>query len=288
MPKRLILMCLALAVAAPATAQEETLSLEQFKAFPPMAEVLLLGTFHFKDAGRDSYKPQVDIDILSEQRQEELALVLDAIVERFGPTKIGIEVDGDWAQRIIETEYPAWLADEFELKSNEVYQMGFRLGKRLGHPRLYPIDADGRAYEGLPEDLEAWARANGQSQLIEGEWEERYFALYRHDDLAKAGQSLTETFIAMNDPERLMAGHGHYLLGSVALGDENEYPGADNLTGWWYNRNLRIFANVRRIAQPGDRILVIIGAGHVPILRQAFQASPEFHLIEVAEVLPPQ
>ena len=122
---------------------------------------------------------------------------------------------------------------------------------------------------------------------MESEWDERYFALYRFEDRAKAGRPLIDTFIAMNDPERLIAGHGHYLLGGIALGDDDEYPGADHVTGWWYNRNLRIFANIRRIAEPGDRILVIIGAGHVPILRHAFRASPEFRLIEVADILAP-
>ena len=35
----------------------------------------------------------------------------------------------------------------------------------------------------------------------------------------------------------------------------------------------------------GERIVLIIGTGHVPILRHAIQASPEYELIEVAEVL---
>ena len=110
-------------MASVAAAEEETLTLEAFKAYPPMAEVLLFGTFHFKDAGRDSYKPQVDVDILSEQRQQELGEVLDALATRFSPTKIGIEVDGDWARRIVESEYPSWLEGELELKANEVYQI---------------------------------------------------------------------------------------------------------------------------------------------------------------------
>jgi len=282
-----LLIFVILILASAVQAEEEVLTLEEFQARPPMAEVLLFGTFHFKDAGRDSYKPEVDIDILSESRQQELAAVLNALEKRFTPTKIAIETKGDWATRIVKSEYPSWLEDDFELKANEVYQMGFRLGKQMGHPRLYPIDVFGRSYEGLPGDLEAYAKSKGQGEFMNDEWEEAYFALYRQEDRAKANRSLTETFICMNDPDRLITGHGHYLLGSVALGDEDEYPGADNVTGWWYNRNLRIFANIRRIAEPGDRILVIIGAGHVPILRHAFQASPEFRLIEVLDVLEP-
>lgn len=260
------------------------MDLEAFRGHAPMADVLLLGTFHFKDAGRDGYKPEVDVDILSEPRQRELAEVLDALAA-FRPTKIAIEAQGDWARRIVDAEYPAFLEGTFELPANEVYQVGFRLAKRLGHKTLHPVDAQGRRYDGLPEDGAAYAASTGQQDLLKSPWDERYTALYRHDDQAKANQSLRDTLLAMNTEERLLAGHGHYLLGGIALGKGDEYPGADHVSGWWYNRNLRIFANIRRIAEPGDRILVLIGAGHVPIIRHALQASPEFRLVEVAQVL---
>jgi len=37
----------------------------------------------------------------------------------------------------------------------------------------------------------------------------------------------------------------------------------------WYKRNLRIVVNINRITEPGkDRILVIIGAGHLKLLKE--------------------
>ncbi|MDX1569865.1 MAG: DUF5694 domain-containing protein [Xanthomonadales bacterium] len=266
-------------------AEEGTLTLEEFQQIDPVAEIMILGTFHFRDKGLDSYKPEVDIDIFSVQRQAELREVLDRIKQRFDPTKIALEARGDWAERMTEKEYPAWLRDEFELKANEVYQVGFRLGKELGHDRLYFVDVMGRRYADLPEDVEAYARSKGQLDYLSSPWDERYTRLYRHDDLAKAKRPLIETFLAMNDPERLLVGHGHYLLQAIALGEGDEYVGADLVSGWWYNRNLRIFANIRRLAEPGDRILLVIGAGHVPILLHAAQASPEFRVVPVANVL---
>ena len=121
-------------------------------------------------------------------------------------------------------------------------------------------------------------------------WDLHYQALYRYGDEKKTQQTLTETFLQMNEEERLLQGHGHYLVGAFEVGSpegaENEhYPGADSTTAW-YNRNLRIFANLQRITEKKDeRILLIIGAGHVPILRHAIQASPQYELIEVADVL---
>ena len=50
----------------------------------------------------------------------------------------------------------------------------------------------------------------------------------------------------------------------------------------WYNRNLRIFANLQRITEPSDeRILLVIGGGNVPVLRHCVQASPGHELVEV-------
>ena len=49
------------------------------------------------------------------------------------------------------------------------------------------------------------------------------------------------------------------------MGAEGAYPGPDHVTAW-YNRNLRIFANLQRLAAaPDERILLVIGAGHVRI-----------------------
>lgn len=90
----------------------------------------------------------------------------------------------------------------------------------------------------------------------------------------------------MNSPGRLALGHGHYLVGAFKAGDGTEYPGADHLSAWWYNRNLRIFANLLQLArEPEDRVLFIVGAGHVPIIHHAAQSAPDVELIEVADVL---
>ncbi len=246
------------------------------------AKLLILGTFHFKDAGLDSYKPEVDVDIMSPKRQVELEALLDRLA-RFKPTKVLIEVDRD-RQTVFDERYGSYLAGTYELGANEVYQVGFRLAKRLGHERVHAVDASGRAYQGLP-DLETYAGDHGQQALLESAWDERYTELYRYGDQLKARQTLIEHLLYLNSEERVMRGHGHYVLRRLALGDSDEYPAADHLTGWWYNRNLRIVGNVFRVMEPGDRLLLLIGAGHLPIIRHAVEASPEIGLIEPSEYL---
>ena len=80
-------------------------------------------------------------------------------------------------------------------------------------------------------------------------------------------------------------GMGMYLVDYFKLGIGDELPGVDWVTVW-YSRNLRIFANLQRITEtPDERILLIIGAGHLSILRHCVLASPEYDLVEVHDYL---
>ena len=184
----------------------------------------------------------------------------------------------------MDERYRQYLAGKFELQANEIYQMAFRLGRKLGHERLYGVDVSGRNYKDLPES-EAYAIEHGQEFPQADLWSERFTELYRVDDRSKANQTLREHFLYLNSADRLRIGHGHYVLSYLGLGDEEEFPATDSVTGWWYNRNLRIYSRILRVMEPGDRLLLLIGAGHVPIIQHAAKASPEIDLISVAEVL---
>lgn len=50
------------------------------------------------------------------------------------------------------------------------------------------------------------------------------------------------------------------------IGSSDDYVGADVILRW-YERNIKIFVNVARLAsESSDRILVLIGGGHLPLL----------------------
>ncbi len=260
--------------------------------FPePEAKILVLGTFHFKDAGLDGYKPQFDVDIQSPERQKQLLEVLQRLAA-FDPTRIAVEAKPE-RQAMLDERYRSYRAGDFELPSNEIYQLGFRLAKQLGHEGVWAVDAEARHFDDWL-DASEWAQKNGQADRLDPMWDLHYQALYRYGDERKTQQSLRETFLEMNTERRLLQGHGHYLVGAFEVGSaegpENErYPGVDSTTAW-YNRNLRIFANLQRLAErdaerAAERILLIIGAGHVPIIRHAIQSSPQYELVEVADVL---
>ena len=74
-------------------------------------------------------------------------------------------------------------------------------------------------------------------------------------------------------------------MAQFEVGGAGDYMGADWRTGW-YNRNLRIFSNLLRVrTSRADRILVIMGAGHIPLLLQMAQNAPEFELVPALSVL---
>ena len=63
-------------------------------AFPEQAarpEILVLGTFHMANPGRDIHNLQAD-DMLSPRRQKEIGELIE-VLKRFHPTKVAVEAD---------------------------------------------------------------------------------------------------------------------------------------------------------------------------------------------------
>ena len=267
------------AAATPAPAQE-----------PSPARILLLGTFHFDDPGLDEYKPQFPWNPLTPAHQREIEGVVERLAQ-YRPTRVALE--WPWSRQTrLDSLYNAYRAGGLELGADERQQLGFRLAHRLGHERVYAIDAPARSYfpDMTEEEYNAHVArlvAGAEPSLLANQQalEQRYETVHRQDDSLKTVLPLDEYLVRENDPARVLANHGQYLIGGFRLGRDDDYLGPDMRTRW-YNRNLRIFHNVQRITASSDeRILVIIGSGHLPILRHAVEASPEYELVEVREYL---
>ncbi len=63
------------------------------------------------------------------------------------------------------------------------------------------------------------------------------------------------------------------------VGKDDDYKGADMVADW-YERNLKIAVNIRRIAKPGDRIFVLIGAGHCKLLKEFLSQTPGYVVVD--------
>ncbi|MGB5273664.1 MAG: DUF5694 domain-containing protein [Flavobacteriaceae bacterium] len=288
MNKSTFLGLLILGPAGACLAQNTPLDTENHFKDLPRSELFILGSFHFQDAGLDSYKPQYDIDILSAEKQLELEALLSAI-ERYNPTKIAIEAKRT-SQARIDSLYYEFLAGRFELKANEIYQIGFRMAKRLGHPKVYAVDASARGFDSNLTETEYQEkhayfaeRMGPRAMAREEALNDSYMALYADDDQLKTKVSLLDYFLYQNSAARLSQGHGHYLIGDFKMNEKEDYFGADGAI-WWYDRNIRIFANLLDINDPGkDRVFLLIGSGHVPLLKFLADASPDFNNRQLQE-----
>lgn len=247
---------------------------------------MLLGVFHFADAGLDAYKPRFSVDVMSAERQAEIEDLLTRLAA-FRPTKIAVEQNRSRQPRI-DSLYNAYLGGTHKLGSNEVFQLGFRLARKLGHSRVYAIDIAPRAT--LPDSIirgqmRALGISNIDSAMNADPWSARYRSYYAYNDSMKTTTTLAEHLLYINDPQSVRRSHGHYLVASFKFARDTNYVGPDDMTRW-YNRNLRIFSNIQQITEsPSERILAIIGSGHLPILRFLAETSPEHRLVEPAVYL---
>jgi len=237
------------------------------------AHVLVVGTFHMANPGRDIFNLKVD-DVLTEKRQKEIAETV-AMLKKFRPTKIAIESDPG-GKRV--QQYQDYLDGKYALTRNEIDQLGFRLAKELGHKQIYPIDVEGE----FPFDkVQAFAKRNGKQQALD-EWMAMIPKLLdKESEILKKG-TITDLLLFMNREQQVREDQEAYMDFAQFAGG-GEYPGPD-LLAEWYRRNARIFANLRSIiSSPEERVLVIYGAGHLYWLQRNVLDSRDLELDGVGE-----
>ncbi|RDK85532.1 DUF5694 domain-containing protein [Marinirhabdus gelatinilytica] len=240
-------------------------------------KVLVVGTFHFDYPGLDSHKttPEDQIDVLKEPKKSEVTELV-GYIKKFKPTKIAIEANANWNATQKLREYAQ---GQHRDKRDERYQLAMRTATELGVDTLYEVNAYSLRSDLYKKDSLFLKSITGdvnwdyEDPLWEGF--ENWMA---YDDKLIPKMNLTEYFKHMNSRESHNYGYGIYLLGNFK---SKNNQGADHLSIWWYNRNLRIFRNIIGITEsPEDRILVVMGNGHAAILRNLFETSPNYEFVE--------
>ena len=238
-------------------------------------EILILGTYHMANPGRDIFNMQAD-DVLSLKRQREIAELIE-ILKKFQPTKIAIE-SNVWNKRRTD-EYANYLAGKHVLTQNEIEQIGFRLGKELGHKTIYPVDVDGDFPMGRVTN---YAKANGMKERLDAAMAESRAIVKQQDEYLRS-HTVLEMLEYMNADSRASRDMGLYFE-LLRYGDAADPAGAD-LVAAWYQRNIHIYQNiVKLIGTPKEKILVVYGAGHLPWLRQNVQSDPSVRLRNLSEL----
>lgn len=237
-------------------------------------EIMVLGTYHMSNPGRDIYNMQAD-DVMAPKRQQEIAELMEAL-KKFHPTKIAIEADIG-SERVAK-EYSDYLAGKYTLSRNETNQIGYRLAKELGHKSIYPVDEEGD----FPwQRVVDYAKATGRKEKFDAMAASWGTVVKEQDDFLKS-HTVLEMFEYMNSDSMAANGVASYF-NLVPYGEPGDYAGPDLLAAW-YQRNMRIYHNIVGVIEsPNDRILVLYGAGHLGWLQQDIANDANVRLRKLAE-----
>ena len=241
--------------------------------------VMILGTYHMDNPGADAVNFEAD-DVLTAKRQRELQQLIEQLA-RFKPTKVAVEADTSFDAEV-NAAYQDYLNGVYQPGRSEGEQVSFPLARKMQHPKIYCVDWFSRADEKETVDVEVFAKAHNQSELLEradamvqGMAQEPLATLA---EIQKTG-SVIDMLRFLNQEETIRVLHEINTLPQFTLaqiGDADQYVGLDWLLGW-YERNLKIFVNLTRITEsPDDRVLLMIGAGHVFLVEQYLENSGDY------------
>jgi hypothetical protein len=269
-------------------------------------QVMLLGVYHFDNPGRDKHNLEID-DYFSDKRQQEIGEVA-TLLSQFEPNKIFIEQKPS-SQRKMDSLYQAYsngnlALEDLEGGRNEIYQLGFKLAKKLGLDKLNCVDADGNwlgPYADFIADTLALAYYN--------EDEEKSSAAVKELNEQFSTNTVRENLVFTNRWESVMNNHNYYIDVAMRVKDtvgiyftyqettqvidENEYLmrsfdfnniGVELVTEW-YKRNFFIYRNILEKSSKGDRIVVMFGQGHIPVLHHLLEDNPRYKVVTPLDFL---
>lgn len=245
---------------------------------PSKVKIVLMGITHFVSSGRDVVNSKGE-NMLSASRQAELEN-LSRQLATFGFDKIFIEALPT-QQTKYDSIYQYSYQHQLSTQSNERTQIGLRLAKTLGHPKVYCVDADGKWFF---DSVMMFAQKTGQIKMLQQTLStvQGYTAWL---DSFITVTPLSKYIKYLNEPAQLMANHSLYNNILAKVSDGKQFPGPD-LMGEWYKRNVRIYSNVMRQIEAGDRkVFVLFGQGHIYFLKTLFAANPDFEVVEVDTLL---
>lgn len=244
------------------------------------AEILILGTSHFSNPGLDAQNVQVD-DVLAPRRQREIEEVAHRLIA-FKPTKVMVEAPyRDYSTLVA---YRNYLLGKHSLSDNETEQLGFRIAKMAGLKQVTPIDFEMRMSGFRPDELDDNWHPKSEAQANASAPAAATTALTEEQRLLQTG-TIRQYLLYLNSPAYAEKSHAGYMENFRPLDSPVLYEHADYLANW-YKRNIRMFANiVRETNFPQDHVLVIVGSGHLRILKDFAQTASYFCSISPIDYL---
>ncbi len=250
-------------------------------------EILLLGTFHYNNPGMDAVKHDV-LDVMTDDGQKQLEELADKIV-KYKPSKIFVEwnlTEQDKLDKLYQKYLNGTYFEDKNLsdfyRKNEIFQLGFRIAKKLGHRKVYGVD-----YSNVTMDFEAMMKSmnDAKQQDLQAQLNSTLEEMGKKISKQMATMSLEELYIDDNKPEEVAANIELYNEISVKAGTLENTAGA-TMVSQWYKRNLLIWSSIQKIVDENDKkVMVLFGGGHTAILDQIVRYNRNWKTADLRKVL---
>jgi len=272
--RKAILAIVLLTAAGCATSTVPDRLTENANASPSSIQVMVLGTHHFAGATEDLINLETD-NVLTLKRQLELQS-LSRSLATFKPTVIVTERETE-APDYYDPVYMKFDNRMLSEVPNERVQVGYRVARLVGIDRVYGLDE--QTSTGEPNYFPFEALITHATEL--GRMDDLQAIL---DEMGEVAQAEMEDIQKLSIPMMLHEINTG-LLSSAELYyqlmtfDEGESQPAAELQAFWFMRNAKIFSKLEDVTQPGDRVIIVYGAGHKFWLEHFVRNMPGFELV---------
>lgn len=257
----------------------------QLTVTKPKLEVLLIGTFHFRNfnpkLNLDISKTK-EIDVLTTENQNELEQIKKKISE-FNPTKIFVEYTFE-DQNKLDSLYNSFSPTDYKkVERNEIQQLAFRVGKNLKLNKIYGCDYWNFKFH--YDDLMKSIENAKQKDLKDLEEKDATEYEMEYNKVIKKQKSLLDALYFKNDNENRKKDLSWYSNFANKAGNLKDTTGIF-LASEWYRRNLFMYANVQKqIERKDKRIMILLGASHIATFKNFIELNPEWKIVELKEIM---
>ncbi len=264
------------------TSHAQLISKEEIKAVQQIINsnkipVLNIGMFHM---GYTNDATSTEYDESSKKSKAEIKEV-NQLIAKFKPTIILVE-DVPEDQKILEREYAKYIKDQ-QSKSiydnNEIKLMAFEIGRLANTKRIYGIDHK-LSYNYMLGDV------------IKKVQPEKYFTAAKtlqkissfiDVDVKKIG--LKKMLAIMNTNESYNALINWNADNLMYINSKDGFEGADEAAKF-YQRNIRMFANINKIKMTSkDRVLIISGGTHASFFNKFMSRSYVYDIVPISKYI---
>ncbi len=239
-------------------------------------KVLNFATFHM---GATSDARKVEFDKENKKNQQD-AKQIASLISQFKPTVICVEVPLEKNEQL-NKKYADYLrSEEVSTYYGEVGLVAFQVAKMNNIDTLYGIDHKLSYNYNIHEMVK-----NAIDSVTYNNFKSDPFRSIPDLNIFEEGLSLMEKLSRMNHPKFL-----DFLIHINAdilafVGSEEGYEGADEAAKY-YQRNLRIYANLNRLPlKTDDRVFILSGGSHTAFLNQFMKRSTKYEVVDTFDYL---